>query len=48
MRTCGVLACVGRGQQRLVSASLRQAFLQEDVEEAYQAWRAAAERMRQR
>ena len=42
------LAYVPKGQQSMASASLRQAFLQEDVEKAHQVWRAAADAMRQR
>ena len=42
------LAYVPKGQQSMVSASLRQAFLQEDADKAHQVWRAAADAMRQR
>ena len=42
------LAYVPKGQQSMASASLRQAFLQEDAEKAHQVWRVAADAMRQR
>ena len=42
------LAYVPKGQQSMASASLRQAFLQDDAEKAHQVWRAAADAMRQR
>jgi putative transposase len=42
------LAYVPKGQQSMVSASLRQAFLQEDAAKAHQVWRAAADQMRQK
>ena len=42
------LAYVPKGQQSMASASLRQAFLQEDADKAHQVWRAAADQMRQR
>jgi len=42
------LAYVPKGQQSMASASLRQAFLQEDAEKAHQVWRAASDGMRQR
>lgn len=42
------LACVPKGQQSMASASLRQAFLQEDADKAHQVWRAAANQMRER
>ena len=42
------LAYVPKGQQSMASASLRQAFLQEDADKAHQVWRAAADGMRQR
>ena len=42
------LAYVPKGQQSMASASLRQAFLQEDADKAHQVWRAAADQMRER
>ncbi len=42
------LAYVGKGQQSMASASLRQAFLQDDAEKAHQVWRAAADQARQK
>ncbi len=42
------LAYVGKGQQSMASASLRQVLLQDDAEKAHQVWRAAADQMRQR
>ena len=42
------LAYVPKGQQSMASASLRQAFGQEDAEKARQVWRAAADQMRER
>jgi putative transposase len=42
------LAYMPKGQQSMASASLRQAFLQEDAEKAHQVWRAASDGMRQR
>ena len=42
------LAYVPKGHQGMVSASLRQAFGQDDAEKAHQVWRAAAAAMRQR
>jgi len=42
------LAYVPKGQQSMVSASLRQAFLQDTAEKAHQIWRAAADQMRER
>ena len=42
------LAYVPKGQHSMASASLRQAFLQEDAEKAHQVWRAASDGMRQR
>ena len=42
------LAYVPKGQHSMASASLRQAFLQEDAEKAHQVWHAAADGMRQR
>lgn len=42
------LAYAPKGQQSMASASLRQAFLQEDAEKAHQVWHAAADAMRQR
>ena len=42
------LAYVPKGQQSMASASLRQAFLQENADKAHQVWRAAADQMRER
>ena len=42
------LAYVPKGQQTMVAAALRQAFLQEDAANAHRVWRAAADQMRQR
>ena len=42
------LAYVPKGQQTLVAAARRQAFLQEDAANAHRVWRAAADQMRQR
>jgi putative transposase len=42
------LAHVPKGQQTMVAAALRQAFLQEDAANAHRVWRAAADQMRQR
>jgi transposase-like protein len=42
------LAYVPKSQQSMVSASLRQAFLQDTPEKAHAVWRAAADGMRQR
>jgi putative transposase len=42
------LAYVPKGQHSMASASLRQAFLQEDADKARQVWRAAADQMRQK
>jgi putative transposase len=42
------LAYVPKGQQTMVAAALRQAFLQEDAANAHRVWRTAADQMRQR
>ena len=42
------LAYVPKSQQSMVSASLRQAFLQDTPEKAHAVWRAAADQMRRR
>ena len=42
------LAYVPKAQQSMASASLRQAFGQEDADKAHQVWRAAADQMRER
>ena len=42
------LAYVPKGQQSMASASLRQAFGQENADKAHQVWRAAADQMRER
>jgi transposase-like protein len=42
------LAYVPKGQQTMVAAALRQAFLQEDAANAHRVWRAAADQMRRR
>ena len=42
------LAYVLKGQQSMASASLRQAFGQENADKAHQVWRAAADQMQER
>jgi transposase-like protein len=42
------LAHVGKGQQTMVAAALRQAFLQADAASAHQVWRQVADQLRQR
>jgi putative transposase len=42
------LAHVGKGQQAVVAAALRQAFLQADEAGAHQVWRQVADRLRPR
>src|SRR5207253_6872771 len=42
------LAHVGKGQQTMVAAALRQAFLQADAASAHQVWRQVADQLRPR
>src|SRR5215212_2956553 len=42
------LAHVGKGQQTMVAAAIRQAFLQPDAEAAHQTWRHVADQLRPR
>jgi putative transposase len=46
--TRNALAYVPKGQQAMVAAALRQAFLREDAANAHRVWRAAADQTRQR